>query len=104
MTQVDRGKAKEELFPGVISELFWTLNRCVQILARGSAGLALELLVGGTPRLWSLLSVCGLWHQSAQYLGATADQASRVLLPGPLAWLPNPLPAFLSQANSLLSC
>lgn len=91
---MDGGKTKEELFPGLVSELFWTLNSCVQMFAWGSAGLAPELPAGRTlalespPRLWALASAC-------------PGCACCHWPPGPFHRSPTLLPASMSQTNSL---
>ena len=51
MTEMDGDKAKKDFFPGLVSVLFWTLNKCVQMFARGNAGLAPELPAGRIPAL-----------------------------------------------------
>lgn len=77
----------------------WMLNNSVQMFARGSAGLAPELLTGQIWS-WNLFLICGHWHQSAQVMGAAVDQAPGVP-PNLLHGSPTLLPAFLSQTNSL---
>ena len=74
------------------------LNNCVQMFARGGAGLAPELLTG---RIWpwNLFLICGHWHQSAQVMGGAVDQA-----PGqPLTWFPN-TSSCLFESNKFTDC
>lgn len=98
MTGMDGDEAKEELFPGLVSELFWTLNKCVQTFARGSAGLAPRATgwEGSGPGASSLSVSSGI-----RVLGSWVLQLTRLLgvLPRSLAWFPSPLPAFWSQAT-----